>query len=64
MERYYIKHDFSKNIDDWKKIGQGEWSVHDGVLRQSAIAPNVTAFVGDTNWTDYTITLKATKTFR
>ena len=53
--------DFSKNIDDWEKIGQGEWSVHDGVLRQSAIAPNVTAFVGDTTWTDYTITLKAKK---
>jgi alpha-L-arabinofuranosidase len=53
------KNDFSKNIDDWKKIGQGQWSVQDGVLRQSAIAQNVTAFVGDTNWTDYTITLKA-----
>jgi alpha-L-arabinofuranosidase len=54
-----FKADFSKNIDDWKKIGQGQWSVEDGVLRQSAIAQNVTAFVGDTNWTDYTITLKA-----
>jgi alpha-L-arabinofuranosidase len=53
------KNNFSKNIDDWKKIGQGQWSVQDGVLRQSAIAQNVTAFVGDTNWTDYTITLKA-----
>jgi hypothetical protein len=31
------------------------------VLRQSAIAPNVTAFVGDPNWTDYTITLQARK---
>lgn len=53
--------DFSKNIDNWKRIGMGEWSVHDGVLKQSAIAPNVTAFVGDTTWTDYTITLKACK---
>jgi alpha-L-arabinofuranosidase len=51
--------DFSKNIDDWKKIGHGEWSVENGVLRQSAIAPNLTAFVGDTSWSDYTITLKA-----
>ena len=56
-----FKADFSKNIDDWKKIGRGEWSVQDGVLRQSAIAQNVTAFVGDTSWTDYTITLKARK---
>lgn len=53
--------DFSKNIDDWTKTGQGEWSVHDGVLQQSAIATGVTAFVGDKSWTDYTITLKARK---
>ncbi len=53
--------DFSKNIDDWRKIGKGEWSVHDGVLKQSAMVPNVTAFVGDSSWTDYTITLKARK---
>ena len=53
--------DFTKNIDDWRKIGRGEWSVQDNVLRQSAIAPFVTAFVGDTAWTDYTITLKARK---
>ena len=59
--RVLFKTDFKKNIDDWKKIGRGEWSVHDGVLRQSAIAQNVTAFVGDTNWTDYTIMLKARK---
>lgn len=53
--------DFSKNIDDWTKTGKGEWSVQDGVLRQSAIATNVTAFVGDTSWRNYTITLKARK---
>jgi len=53
--------DFSKHIDNWRRIGRGEWSVQDGVLRQSAIAPYVTAFVGDTSWTDYTITLKARK---
>ena len=52
--------DFTKNIDDWRRTG-GEWSVKDGVLRQSAIAPNATAFVGDKSWTDYTITLKARK---
>ena len=52
--------DFTKNIDDWRKTG-GEWSVKDDVLRQSAIAPNTSAFVGDKSWTDYTITLKARK---
>jgi alpha-L-arabinofuranosidase len=53
--------DFSRNIDSWTKIGDGNWSVQDGILRQSAIAPFVTAFVGDSAWTDYTITLKARK---
>jgi alpha-L-arabinofuranosidase len=53
--------DFSNNIDDWRKIGSGEWSVKDGVLRQDAMVPNVTAFVGDTSWVNYTITLKARK---
>ena len=59
--RILYKNEFSTNIDDWKKIGQGQWSVQEGVLRQSAIAQNVTAFVGDTSWTDYTIALKARK---
>ena len=53
--------DFSSNIDDWTKTGQGEWSVHDGVLLQNAIATGVTAYVGDKTWRDYTITLKARK---
>jgi alpha-L-arabinofuranosidase len=52
--------DFTKNIDDWRKTG-GEWTVKDSVLRQSAISPNTTAFVGNKSWTDYTITLKARK---
>jgi len=55
------QNNFAKNIDDWKKIGKGEWTVKDGVLRQSAIAQDITAFVGDRTWTDYTITLKARK---
>jgi alpha-L-arabinofuranosidase len=53
--------DFSKNIDNWAKTGEGEWSVQDGVLKQSAIAPGITAFIGDTTWTDYTVSLKARK---
>jgi alpha-L-arabinofuranosidase len=53
--------DFTKNIDDWTKTGQGEWSVHDGVLLQNAIATGITAYVGDKTWKDYTVTLKARK---
>jgi alpha-L-arabinofuranosidase len=51
--------DFSKMDENWRRTGQGEWSAEDGVLKQSAIAPGVTLFMGDTTWTDYTITLKA-----
>jgi alpha-L-arabinofuranosidase len=54
-----FKADFSKVNDQWRKTGRGEWSVRDGVLKQSAITPGVTVFMGDTLWTDYTITLKA-----
>jgi alpha-L-arabinofuranosidase len=53
--------DFSTFNDQWRKTGRGEWSVNDGVLKQSAISPGVTVFMGDTSWTDYTITLKARK---
>ena len=59
--RVLFQSDFSTNIDSWRKIGNGQWSVQDGVLKQSAIAPFVTAFVGDSTWTDYTVTLKARK---
>jgi alpha-L-arabinofuranosidase len=58
-----FKADFSKFNDNWRKAGRGEWSVHDGVLKQSAIAPDVTVFMGDTSWTDYTIILKARKLY-
>ncbi len=53
--------DFSKGIDEWTNTETGEWTVDNGVLRQSSLAQNITAFVGDTSWTDYTITLKARK---
>ncbi len=55
------KADFSSVDEKWKRTGMGDWSVKDGVLRQSAITQGVTIFLGDTNWTDYTITLKARK---
>ncbi len=53
--------DFSKFDDNWRKTGKGEWSVQNGVLKQSAIASGVTVFMGDTTWTDCTISLKARK---
>jgi alpha-L-arabinofuranosidase len=56
-----FKPDFLKLDDKWRKNGHGEWSAQNGVLKQSAIVPGVTVFMGDSTWTDYTITLKARK---
>jgi alpha-L-arabinofuranosidase len=54
-----LKPDFMKMDPLWRETGKGEWSAKDGILRQTAITPGVTVFMGDTSWTDYTITLKA-----
>jgi alpha-L-arabinofuranosidase len=54
-----FKPDFSKVDNNWRQTGKGEWSAKDGVLKQSAIQQNVTVFMGDSTWKDYTITLKA-----
>lgn len=56
-----FKPDFSKGTDEWTKTGPGEWSVQDGVLRQTALTAGVTAYAGDPKWKDCIITLKARK---
>jgi alpha-L-arabinofuranosidase len=56
-----FKPDFSKVDAKWRTTGMGNWSVQDGVLKQSAITSGVTVFMGDTSWFDYTISLKARK---
>jgi alpha-L-arabinofuranosidase len=54
--------DFSKNNDGWKLLGEGaNWSVQDGVLRQTAEREFIRALAGDKSWTDYTLELKARK---
>lgn len=46
----------------WKLLGnEAEWSVRDGALRQLAEKEYIRALVGDSTWTDYTLTLKARK---
>ncbi|RYX83050.1 hypothetical protein EON83_16775 [bacterium] len=40
---------------------RGNWSVQNGALRETAEAENVRARVGDINWTDYDLTLRARK---
>ncbi|AIE86187.1 alpha-L-arabinofuranosidase C-terminal domain-containing protein [Fimbriimonas ginsengisoli] len=52
--------DFSQGMDGWGTRG-GRWSVVDGALRQTSNAPDVQAYAGDKNWTDYTIHVKARK---
>jgi alpha-L-arabinofuranosidase len=53
--------DFSKDSAGWKMLGDGQWKVEDGVLRQTAEREFVRAVVGDRSWSDYNITLKARK---
>jgi len=53
--------DFSRNNDGWKLLGDGQWKVQDGALRQTAEKEFVRALAGDKSWTDYTLELKARK---
>jgi len=57
--RVLFKPDFAKLGKDWRQTGKGEWSVDNGVLKQSAIEQGVGIYMGDSTWKDYTITLKA-----
>lgn len=52
--------DFSKNMKLWK-TQKGKWEVRDGALRQTAMEHDCRAAIGDRNWTDYTLSLKARK---
>jgi alpha-L-arabinofuranosidase len=59
--RILLESDFSNtDMAGWKTSG-GDWKVVDGALRQNAPGENIRAVTGDTNWTDYTLTLKARK---
>jgi alpha-L-arabinofuranosidase len=51
--------DFSKNAADWKQDG-GRWSVEEGAYRQNDQVVGL-SYIGDENWSDFTLTLKARK---
>src|ERR1017187_7281582 len=53
--------DFSHGADRWKLLGEGDWKVVDGALRQTAEKEFIRALAGDRNWTNYTLTLQARK---
>jgi alpha-L-arabinofuranosidase len=56
-----LKSDFSNGTQGWKMLGDGDWKVRDGALRQTAEQTFVRAVAGDKSWTDYTLTCKARK---
>ena len=53
--------DFADGTKGWKLLGNGDWQVQEGALRQNSRAENVRAVIGDKKWTDYTYALKARK---
>ncbi len=53
--------DFGNGTQGWKLLGDGDWKVQDGALRQMAQQTAVRAVAGDQSWMDYTLTLKARK---
>ncbi len=52
--------DPAKAAKDWTP-GAGQWTWENGVLRQNSDETNCRDTSGDSNWTDYTYTLKARK---
>ena len=53
---------FDSNVKaDWKFLGGGDWSVTNGVVKQTAEKEFIRALAGDKSWTDYTLELKARK---
>jgi len=53
--------DFANGTKGWKLLGEGDWKMENGVLRQNSTAANVRAIAGDKSWTSYTYSLKARK---
>lgn len=50
----------AKGLEDWIAY-EGDWTVENGAIRQNDLGTNRTIQVGNVNWTDYTLRLKARK---
>jgi alpha-L-arabinofuranosidase len=50
-----------KGLEGWDRPS-GEWSASEGIIRQNGNAEGAVALIGDPDWKDYTISLKARKT--
>lgn len=59
-ETVLFQPDLSKGIESWK-VGNGDWSIQDGTIRQNSIETNCRAVIGDPSWKDYTLSVKARK---
>ena len=53
--------DFAAGTNGWRFLGDGEWTVTEGALRQTGEKEAVRAVAGSKLWTDYTLELKARK---
>lgn len=53
--------DFAKGTEGWQ-LGTGQWKAEEGCLAQAATGTDCRAVTGDSQWSDYTYTLKARKT--
>lgn len=51
----------SKSLKDWS-VFKGKWRIKGGLLRQSSEEEDCRITIGDVNWTDYTMEVKARKT--
>ena len=56
----FYQSDFTAGAPGWT-VFQGTWSTANGVYRQTSTSTDCRATTGDTNWTDYTLTLRARK---
>jgi alpha-L-arabinofuranosidase len=52
--------DFRQGAAGWRTV-RGAWQAKEGSYRQTELAQDCRAVAGDSNWTDYTITLQARK---
>jgi alpha-L-arabinofuranosidase len=50
----------NQGLKDWKML-HGDWKLEGGALQQNSGDENCRIFVGDSNWSDYTLSLKARK---
>jgi alpha-L-arabinofuranosidase len=59
-DKALFQSDFAKGTEGWKPL-HGDWKAKDGVLQQTSRSDNCRIVVGDPNWSDYTLSLKARK---